>query len=90
MNVSREFPSPEGLTTVGEHPVTYEIRSTDPLSLRERARVRVKYTYPSQLGEGELQFSLSREGGNLRGEVRSNLDNVNCEKLRCQQPRINN
>ena len=37
---------------VGKHPDTYEIQSIDPLSLRERARVRVK-TYPYQPSEGE-------------------------------------
>ena len=29
------------LTRVGKHPISYEIQSTNPLSLRERARVKV-------------------------------------------------
>ena len=36
-----KIPSPSGLTRVGKYPISYELRSIDPLSLRERARVRV-------------------------------------------------
>ena len=31
----------DGITRVGKCPISYELQSIDPLSLRERARVRV-------------------------------------------------
>ena len=49
----QRVPSPLGLTRVGKFAGNYELRSIDPLSLRERARVRVTYLpLSAPLGEG--------------------------------------
>ena len=47
----------QGLTGVGKCAVSYEHQPTDPLSLRERARVRVKYL-PLSARQGGRDFCL--------------------------------
>ena len=42
MNAGQQTPSPSGLTRVGKSAASPDNQSTDPLSLRERAGVRVK------------------------------------------------